>query len=369
MQAIHPDANTHGTVRRFLAEYAYDFGDASRAADYFISLEGDENLSLAASALWLSGDTAGAQALWALLAEPAATGSVQTQQMLRTVRAYALYNLAATQTDAADAGIYLERLFALGNDTATENAGPDAPADVWVYGTIRYTRLLPESRAQAILEEANRLSPSPLLELELLRLARSAWGVDRTVAELWLLINRYPQEAQCYEWAAWFLDFQKRYDEEALLLDNAARRGLIGAWAEPHEALSLIRGGQFDAAEALLSAMYTADRRKTSWRAAANLGRLCEWRRTPARALEYYRAATAILAVETALQPQSTRGATMPATAAGTAAVSLAKVELATARCYRSLGQTGNARAALERALALDPDNIAITLELRRLET
>jgi hypothetical protein len=46
-----------------------------------------------------------------------------------------------------------------------------------------------------------------------------------------------------------------------------------------------------------------------------------------------------------------------------------ARIQLYLARCLRALGRFGEVRPVLERAGELDPDNLNIRLELRRLES
>ncbi|MDR1909648.1 MAG: hypothetical protein LBQ35_07025 [Spirochaetaceae bacterium] len=305
---------TAGAAWRFAAEYHYDFGSLRRAAELFTRQNGDEALARGAEALALAGDWGAARNLWTLLASPDSEGLVRTggETLERS-----LYNLAASAESAESEKAWLERLL---------EAAPDH-----LYGLIRYSRLLPAERALAML--GARAGEGPLPGLEGLRRQRELWPVERVIPETWLLINRFPGSEPLCRWAAWYFDFQREYAESARL-----RRRLDAPWAALHEALALIRAGDYAGGEALLRDLEGSG----PWQVPANLGRLMEARRAPSAALEYYGRALD--------------------SAAGDA--EKARLLYRVSRCLRALGRTGEARRALEEGLALDGDNLAIRTEL-----
>jgi tetratricopeptide (TPR) repeat protein len=164
------------------------------------------------------------------------------------------------------------------------------------------------------------------------------------VAETWLLLGRHPEDEGLYQWAAYFFDYQRRYEETAQALKNAGYQGLDGYWAELHRALALLREGRFDEGEELLQ---TIPPSAVIWQAPANIGRLLEARRASAAALEYYETAASLV--------KNSRAA--------------AGVQLRIAQCLRALGRDRESRRVLEYALDLDPENLNARLELRRLES
>jgi tetratricopeptide (TPR) repeat protein len=182
------------------------------------------------------------------------------------------------------------------------------------------------------------------IDLEILKRQTEIAEVARVIAETWLLLDRHPAAEDIYQWGIWYCNLQRNYTENAMLLRNAARHNFTGWWINLYEALRLIREGNTDAAEVLLAAIPT----NTHWAAAANLGRILEARHAPARALESYERA---LAVVTALGLYNT--------ASG--------IQVNIARCLLTLGRIDESRRALEYALDLNEDNLNARLELSRL--
>ncbi|MDR2480615.1 MAG: hypothetical protein LBD48_15055, partial [Treponema sp.] len=232
-------------------------------------------------------------------------------------------------------------------------------------GLIRYSRFLDAPRAIALLEankpeEAAPLpggqpSPAPVLteiplsiraltDLEILRRRTEIDETARLLAETWLLAGNYPEAEPLYRWGAWFFDLQRSYGETALLLKNAAHHGFTGQWMNLHEALGLIREGNLDRAESLLTSIPAAS---AEWASHANLGRILEARRIPAKALEHYETAAAQLAG---------------------APVAASRVQVRIAQCLKTLGRVDESRRVLEYALDLNPENLNARLELHRLE-
>ena len=323
---------------RFAAEYHYDFGDLLRSAELFSWLPGEAALLRQADALHRAGYTENARTIWSMLAA-GAPGSA----------ARALYNLAITAENRAAAAVLLERLAALPGDSNLNS--PDEAGRR--YGLIRYSRFFDAPRALAILAPPGGPGRGPesgavsaLVELEILRRRTEVAGTGRLAAETWLLLGRYPEEESLFRWAAWLFDLQRNYAESDALLKTAARRRFEGQWFALHEALGLLREGNLDAAETILASIPAET---ASWTIVANRGRILEARRDPARALECYETAAALLEKKRATAETASR------------------IQFRIAQCLASLGRPGESRRVLEYALDLNPDNLSARLELGRL--
>ncbi|MDR2434615.1 MAG: hypothetical protein LBD47_08610 [Treponema sp.] len=350
-------AASSGEFLRFAAEYFYDFGDILRSAELFSRLSDETALLRQADALWLGGYAAGARNIWSLFVSSSLDGAPGPGGIDTVSRS--LYNLALSAENPAEAAALLERLIAL-----PAAAGEDGSSRR--YGLIRYSRLLDARRAVALLEAAGT---GPLLELEILRRRTELGETGRLTAETWLLLGRYPEEEGLYRWGAWFFDSRRNYGETAVLLKIAARHGFTGAWAGLHEALQLVRAGNPDGAGEILIPLLVEN---GDWPAAANLGRLFEARGAPARALEYYETAAALL--------EKSEGPGIEAPAPEKAAIRVldeadgarrretaSRIQFRIAQCLKSLDRTGESRRVLEYALDLNPDNLSARLELSRL--
>jgi tetratricopeptide (TPR) repeat protein len=334
-------------ILRFAAEFFYNHGNPRRAAEIFARFSDPAGLARTADALWLAGLPDGARNILTVLTAPPGPADIPREILTRS-----LYNLAAAASDKTEAAAYLTRLLAEGSPrkppeaAGAEDVSPRREAGLesaYVYGIIRYTRLLDTLRAQAILEEGT-LRNHPLLDLELLRRRRETWPVDRVVAETWLLLGRHPEEEGLYRWGAYFFDYQRRYEETAQVLKNAGYHHLDGYWADLHKALAMIREGGLNQGEELLK---TIPPSAGIWQAPANIARVLEARRSPAAALEYYEIAAELVKD-------------------GKAA---AAIQLRIAQCLQALGRGRESRRVLEYALDLDGENLNARLELRRLET
>jgi tetratricopeptide (TPR) repeat protein len=326
---------------RLAAEFYYDFGDLRRSAELFARLGDEKSLAMAASALTLAGNRDNARNLWAALASG---GRAELNAASRNIQARSLYNLASGAQSREEEAGRLEELFALLSLTGSRGPEPDLRR----FASIRYTRLLETDRAQAVLEGGER---DYLGDLELLRRRSEAWPVDRSVAETWLLINRYAGEEALYRWAAWYFSYQRQREEAAILLEAAKLHdGFDGSWIAFHEALALMERGELDGAQDLLRAAGPA-----GWHVEANLGLILEARRAPSAALEAYEKALGLLAeTDTGYAPDIRTTAS--------------RLQVRVARCLRSLGKSVDSRRALRYALDLDPNNLAARLELRRLD-
>jgi tetratricopeptide (TPR) repeat protein len=193
--------------------------------------------------------------------------------------------------------------------------------------------------------EAERDSADMLIDLEILKRRTETEETARIIAETWLLLDRYSGTEDLYQWGAWYFILQRNYTESAILLRAATRHNFSGQWMNIHEALQQLHEGYVDAAEETLKAIPPQD---ANWTIAANLGRILESQRAPARALESYeRAAAAVMETDQILA---------------------SRIQVRIARCLKTLGRIEESRRALNYALNLNPDNLNARLELSRLE-
>jgi tetratricopeptide (TPR) repeat protein len=341
----------------FLGEYYYDFGDPLRAAEIFNRAGGGEALLRSADALWLGGKTGNARNIWRALG--AETGAAEGPgagpgDSGGPLRLRSLYNLAMSAPSAGERDSWFALLYQAGREEAAPRRTP------WYqYGLIGHSRTLAPYEALAILDLREPEEDGPedggaeesgpgaraLRDLEILRRRGELWHTDRTVAETWALLGRYPGDGRLYQWAAWYFEHQRRYDEMAVLVKNAGYRGIREPWLDLHAGLRDMEAGRLDQAEKGLRAL-SARPGNRLWQAEANLGLIMERRHAPGGALEQY---------EIALSRAGT----------GKAA---SRLQLRAAGCLRALGRAEESRRALRYSLDLDPDNLAARLELRRLE-
>jgi len=319
---------------RLAAEYFYDFGDMLRSAELFSMLPDEDALSRQADALWLAGYTQNARNIWTMLASS---------------RTGALYNLAVTSQTQAEARTRYEFL--------TGKTSADDPYHQ--YGVIRYSRLMDSPNAVAFLEKNTEPAGAPfrtqttltadaLFDLEKTKRRMEIVEPARTIAEAWLLLDRYPNVEELYQWGAWYFALQRSNTEGALLQRAASRHNFTGSWKGIYEALLLINEGDPDAAENILSEMLLNDE---NWIAAANLGRIYEARQSPARAIASYEKAFSIIANNTLVKGWNEDAS---------------RIQVRIAYCQKLMGNISESRRALEYALNLNPDNLNARLELGR---
>jgi tetratricopeptide (TPR) repeat protein len=317
-------------------QFFYDYGNPLQAAELLSQFRDEKNLLRQADALWLSGHIPAAQNIWTMLAAPE-QAEKETAGASPEIKLASLYNLAATAPTPREAAYYLERMW--GAESLTDTLA--SQGTIGVYGIMRYTRLLDTAPSLELLER-EQARQEPLLALELLRRRLNTLPLDRAVAETWLLLNHYPTDERLYRWGAYFFDYQRRYAETALLIKNAGYYHISGSWVELHDSLHLIMEGRLDEAEERLSSIPQSER---IWQIPANRGRILEARRDPTNALEYYKTAAAWVS-----EKQST-----------------VKVLFRIGHCLRVLGRDQESRQTLERALELNPQDLNVRLELRRL--
>lgn len=361
------------------ADFYYDFNNPMKAAELYLRLGGEREIARAADALVLAGEIPGARNIWIALSsgqnagnppdalaspygnreaaprEFPATGNEAARERLDRI----LYNLAVSSADSGEEKQWLEKLFS--GRSRLARGGRNLDDATGTFSIIRYTRLLdtPDSIAALTGTELPGAGQNPLLDLELLRRRMETLPQQRAAAETWMLINRHSADEALYEWAAWYFDHQKLYEETARVMKEAERRAMSGSWLALHRSLALLLAGKTGEAEKILKDEYlkgspdwrvpaSPDWRipaNPDWRVPANLGRIQESRRAIALALEYYEAAAGLVRENKAA----------------------ARIQMRVSRCLAALGQTRESRRALETALELDPDDINIRRELRRL--
>ncbi|MDR3303216.1 MAG: hypothetical protein LBS86_02260 [Treponema sp.] len=334
-------------MARFAAEVYYDYGDSLRAAEIFSRFPADaattgiSYLAREADALWVAGYVSAARLRWTTLGN-------STQEKDSASKARSLYNLAASADDKAQEATFLKRQLALNDETYRE------------LGVIRYSRLFPAVEALEILTAKPPQAAAPLgenaidtaestktpfgsaslLALETVRRRMETESLRRAVAETWLLLNEYPDDTRLYEWACYFFNYQRRYDETALLVKNANKHNIKGIWLDMHEALRMAReGGLSEGLDLLVNLP-----EYKYWQIPANIARIQEARRSPTAALGYYERAASLVGDN----------------------IEGARIQFRIALCLRALDREAESRAALQHALELDPDNLSARLELRR---
>jgi len=320
-------------IKRMGADFFYDHDDLQKAAELFLSLDSENDFARAADALALAGEISAARNIWLALSG-VGQGAEQPRARLRY-----LYNLASSSPDTAEEVSWLEKLFTQSQGSQSRQGAPDS---ISVYSVIRYTRLLDTNRGIAVLED---FKGAPLLDLELLRRKQPGWPPTRATSEVWTMLNRSGDNPDLYEWAAWYFEHQRLYSEMAILLKEAARKGMTGSWFDLHTSLALIRDGKVFEAEKILEARFR-DPSSADWRIAANLGRIQEGRRAISSALDYYQTAAALVKDRP----------------------SAALVQLRLGRCLEALGRVAESYRAIQLAYELDSDNINVRREFRRIE-
>jgi hypothetical protein len=319
-------------TRAFIADYSYDFASPQLAAEIWAQAGGEQNLVRVASALYLAGSFENARNLWLLLAKESNNAGWTAEN---ATRSRLLFNLAATAGEDSEKIQYLEQLLSSG-----DAGGVAVPA------LILYTRLLPDDRAKAVLFEHPLATREPLLDME--RVRRAALP-GRAAADVWLLLNRHPDDSRLYRWAAWYFERQRHYDDLDALTRLAAQNEAESPYMSFHKALSLARQGNIGEAAAMLEGLDG----HPSWQRPANLGLLSDSSREYAAALRYYAEAAALI-------PDSPDAALR---------VQAARLYLKMARCRRILGESKEAvRNDLERALSFDSENVDARLALSRLD-
>ena len=358
----------------FGAEFYYDYGNFHRSAELFSAFTDSQSIARQADALWLAGFGDSARGLWQIAATDARNTTnkyISEKTDLPSIKARSFYNLASTTANNREAGGYLEQLFA-----ANAEYQPGK-----IFGIIRYSRLLPTDRALAILSETD-YEREGLFDLELLRRRSEDWDINKSIAETWMLLNRHNNDGRLYEWAAWYFDFQHRYEETSLALRNAGINRVEGPWSALHRSYALVREQQYSEAEKSLRSIVrspqetkSAPGRRTQplWQAAADLALLLEKQQNYQEALQYYEIAAGQLAgilnfAESTAEQQSTDKRGIPAAGVSLEHRDASKIQVHIASVLRSLGKAPESARALDYALDLDPENLEARMEKRRLD-
>ncbi|MDR3248788.1 MAG: hypothetical protein LBT39_08375, partial [Treponema sp.] len=241
-------------LRRFLGEYYYDFGDPLRAAEIFNQAGDETGLLRSADALWLGGKTENARNIWLAL-------SGMSQGANAPVQLRCFYNLGASAP--TERGTWFTRIYQAGQKDAGLRRDP-----CYAYGLVGYTRTLAPYEALGLLESGGlpqdeaQQDIKALQGLEILRRRGELWPLDRTIAETWLLLGRYPEDSRLYQWAAWYFDYQRQYGEGAMLVKTAGYRGIQGPWLDLNASLRDLEAGRLDQAEERLRAISSNPRNR-----------------------------------------------------------------------------------------------------------
>ncbi|MDR2901445.1 MAG: hypothetical protein LBV20_08035 [Treponema sp.] len=175
----------------FMVEALYDFDDPSAAAsilgieDYpFVNSQSIIRLS---DALYRMNNINDARFFWNLLLVPEnETESVPHPEgtVPSTMLEKSLYNLAITCASDDEKRSYLEELLKISPDH--------------IPGIILYSRLLNYDEAISMLQKTIGKNKNDLIELELIRQNRRYSEPGKTAADTWLLLGRYPADANLY---------------------------------------------------------------------------------------------------------------------------------------------------------------------------
>jgi tetratricopeptide (TPR) repeat protein len=332
IQAVINSSSPSENFIRFAAEYNYDFGDIRRAAVLFSHLEGDYALGRQADSIYLAGFPDSARSLWLILS--AVPNELTPKERAPLERS--LYNLAVTADNAQEAASYLKKMIDMDSISVT---------DSHQFGLIRYSRLLPNTQALAVLEKTEKLKPSafPFIDLEICKRRTESQQPARKIAEAWLLLDRHFENEDLYRWASWLMTFQRDYDELTILLKrHVSDQYQSSEWAAFYKSVQLMHKGEIDTAFNLLRAI---PEENAGWYVYANIGRIFEAQRSHLRAIEQYG-----LAIEK--KPDNKTAS---------------RIHYNMARCFTAIGRAFDTRKALEDALNFDPDNHTARLEYERL--
>jgi len=324
-------------VLRFAGDFYFDFGDLLRSAEFFFMLGDEISNARRADAMYLAGYQDIAVSIWNELSE-----------LNNETSLYNLAVIALEQSDNAQVSMQalplLERLNRI--DTISDNS---RALNARQFALIRYSRTQEMPRAVAILQ-ANASLPSarfPFIDLEICRRSASIWNLGRQTAEAWLLLDRHANSEELYMWVAWYLFFQRRADEIPIFIDRLNMKQFDSEWADIYRAAYLMNNGNLQAAESILLSI---PQMRAGWLVHANLGRIYEELRSPARALSQY---------ELAFSKQQTDPEPNPKSAS--------RLQQRIARCFITQNRPTEAMRTLLYALELDSENLSARQDLERL--
>ncbi len=311
----------------FLVEASYDFNNPMTAASV-LGIEdypyvNSQSIIRLADALYRADNTNDARFFWNLLTFPEDDQEAVPYSILEK----ALYNLAGTSGANDERQAYLEKLLAISPDNLS--------------GIIMYSRLLNHESAVRLLHQTFAKQADPFIELELIKQNRGYSEPGKTVADTWLLLGRYPANPEIYQWASYFFQEMRMFDEADYLKKNAEYNNIDAPWLTLQKALDAMRAGDLDYAEELLKSVSP----ESGWEIPANLGLIKKSQLALTEAIEYFESASSLCGNNK----------------------DQALIQLNIALCFRALGNVQEARRVLYYAQDLDPNNLQIRLELRKL--
>jgi tetratricopeptide (TPR) repeat protein len=320
----------------FMAETLYDFDEPMNTAS-ILGIEdypyvNSQSIIRLSDALYRANNIDDARFFWNLLTFSENEQDSAPKSMLEK----ALFNLASTAKNDDEKRFYIEELLRISPDN--------------IAGIILFSRLQNHDDAISTLNTHLIDTKNVFLELERIKRMRGYAETGKTAADTWLLLGNYPQSAELYQWAAYFFETMRMFDESAQLEKNAGYHNIESSWFVLHQALNAMRKGNLDEAEQILLTIPPENGpengSENGWEVSANLGLIKESQLSFTEAITYY---------ETALSLCNDNKAQ-------------AAIQLRLARCLNATGNPRDAIRILNTAQELDPDNLRIRLEIRKLQ-
>jgi len=335
VQAILRSPSPSVNSLRFSAEFFYDFGDLERSAEIFSLINDEKATGREADALYLAGFEGSARLIWSMLSD----------SQNEPLKERSLYNLGVTAYDIFEAALYFGKLV---NIEIANNVPVSAEKQ---FGLIYYSRLLDIPQAINILEKIKPVN-YPYVDLELCKRQAPVRELRKQFAEAWLLLDRHYDNEELYKWVSWLFLFQRNYDELRILLNRVENLKLNGQWTPAYwtsthwvevcRSIELMFEGDIETAGNILRSIPAEE---ADWTVHANLGRNIEAQRSPSRAIEQYNLAL--------LKTENYKTS--------------AKIQFRIAKCFSALGRADEALRSLQYATELDPENLAVRLELDKM--
>ncbi|GMO55445.1 MAG: hypothetical protein Ta2G_14620 [Termitinemataceae bacterium] len=333
-------------AKRFMAEYSYDFANPLAAAQLWFNLGSDVDISRAADAFVLADDYAGARNLWGLLTKK--TNSNRNKEDWAAHRTRLFYNLAATTDDVIEKREALRGLFA-----AEEDALGETPS--FMFGVIAWSQTMEDDLAIQFLEDSHLNRTSGVLDLEIFKRQLNSIPVTKTIADTWLLLNKFPKSPDIYNWACWYFSFMRQRNEVEALKYFASQNKVVSQQLLFLDALDLMSLDSEDYTERQSAALEILKNlqveNRTSWAFYANAALIYEAKRQFREAASAYQVATELIE----LHPKKVKSE------------KAAKVFFKMALCYKTLNDPSRQRAALERAYDFAPGDVQVRLALSKL--
>ncbi|MDR2841603.1 MAG: hypothetical protein LBV52_00190 [Spirochaetaceae bacterium] len=340
MLPLEPKTILQQNTMRFVAEFSYDFANPLLAAEMWFKLGSQEDIARAADAFVLADDIPSAVRLWSILGMPAKTG-IQSAEF-RELRAQSLYNLASISklNDKQNEQNYLQQLF-----LELENANEAIPC--LVYGIILWSRLMDDDQVINFLQENKFTGTNDLLSLELFKRKLTTTQIDKSFADIWFLLNKFPQSEDIYTWSAWYFERMRKTDE-VFELEYFAKQNNVSAPAlQFSKALGFMRAQKLADAEIILREL---ENTYPNWALFANLGLIYEAKYEYTKALAEYQKAAQII--------DKNYNSNLNAKAAS--------VQLKIASMFGILGNKNEQRLAIERAAEYAPDDVQVRLAIKK---